>query len=109
MSGTLAQHLAAFALGTRFEDLPAAVVVEARRRLLDSLGCAVGAIDEPAPTIARMVASRAGGAPSVNLIGGGSSAPDWAAFANGVHIRYFDCNDTYLSWSPPIPATIGPR
>jgi 2-methylcitrate dehydratase len=104
MSGTLAQRLATFALGTRFEDLPAAVVVEARRRLLDSLGCAVGAIDEPAPAIARKVASRAGGAPSVNLIGGGSSAPDWAAFANGVHIRYFDCNDTYLSLEPAHPS-----
>ncbi len=56
MSDTLADRLAAFALGTRFEDLPEAVVVEARRRLLDSLGCAVGALDEPAPTIARRVA-----------------------------------------------------
>ena len=44
------------------------------------------------------------GAPSVNLIGGGSSAPDWAAFANGVHIRYFDCNDTYLSLEPAHPS-----
>ena len=58
MSGTLAQRLAAFALGTRFEDLPDAVVVEARRRLLDSLGCAVGALEEPAPSIARRVAAR---------------------------------------------------
>jgi 2-methylcitrate dehydratase len=104
MPGTLAQKLATFALGTRFEDLPPTVVVEARRRLLDSLGCAVGAQAEPAPTIARKVASRATGAPSVNLIGGGSSAPDWAAFANGVHIRYFDCNDTYLSLEPAHPS-----
>jgi 2-methylcitrate dehydratase len=104
MPGTLAQELAAFALGTRFEDLPPAVVVEARRRLLDSLGCAIGALGEPAPTIARKVASRAYGAPSVNLIGGGSSAPDWAAFANGVHIRYLDCNDTYLSKEPAHPS-----
>ena len=44
------------------------------------------------------------GSPSVNLIGGGSSAPDWAAFANGVHIRYFDCNDTYLSLEPAHPS-----
>ena len=58
MSGTLAQRLAAFALDTRFADLPAAVVVEARRRLLDSLGCAVGALEEPAPTVARGVAAR---------------------------------------------------
>ena len=104
MPGTLAQKLASFALGTRFEDLPAVVVVEARRRLLDSLGCAIGAELESAPSIARKVASRTTGAPSVNLIGGGSSAPDWAAFSNGVHIRYFDCNDTYLSLEPAHPS-----
>jgi 2-methylcitrate dehydratase len=104
MPGTLAHTLAAFALGTRFADLPDAVVVEARRRLLDSLGCAVGALDEPAPTIARRVAARAQGTPSVNVIGGGSSAPDWAAFSNGVHIRYLDCNDTYLSLEPAHPS-----
>ena len=104
MSDTLANRLAAFALGTRFEDLPEAVVVEARRRLLDALGCAVGALHEPAPSIARRVAGRAQGTPSVNLIGGGTAAPDWAAFANGVHIRYLDCNDTYLSLEPAHPS-----
>jgi 2-methylcitrate dehydratase len=104
MSGTLAQNLAFFALGIRFEDLPATLVVEARRRLLDSLGCAVGALEEPAPTVARRVAAGIQGAPSVNLIGGGSSAPDWAAFSNGVHIRYLDCNDTYLSLEPAHPS-----
>ena len=89
MSGTLAQRLAAFALGTRFEDLPASVVVEARRRLLSSHGCAIGALEEPAPSIARRAAGRVSGTPSVHLIGGGFSAPDWADFSNGVHIRYF--------------------
>ncbi len=38
------------------------------------------------------------------LIGGGTSAPDWAAFSNGVHIRYLDCNDTYLSLEPAHPS-----
>ena len=76
----------------------------AKRRLLDTLGCAAAAIDEPAPTIARRVASRVRGEPSTTLIGGGVSAPDWAAFANGVHIRYLDCNDTYLSLEPAHPS-----
>ena len=38
------------------------------------------------------------------LFGGGKSSPDWAAFANGVHIRYLDCNDTYLSLEPAHPS-----
>ena len=50
------------------------------------------------------VAARFQGAPSVGLIGGGTAAPDWAAFANGVHIRYLDCNDTYLSLEPAHPS-----
>ena len=104
MSDTLADRLVAFALNTRYEDLPAEVVVEARRRLVDALGCAVGALDEPASSIARRVAARFQGAPSVGLIGGGTAAPDWAAFANGVHIRYLDCNDTYLSLEPAHPS-----
>ncbi len=104
MSDTLADHLAAFALTTRFEHLPTAVVVAARHRLVDALACAVGAFGEPAPEIARRVAARVTGSPDATLIGGGRSAPDWAAFANGVHIRYLDCNDTYLSLEPAHPS-----
>ena len=80
------------------------MVVEARRRLLDALGCAVGALEEPAPSIARRVAARVQGTPSVELDRRRAAAPDWAAFANGVHIRYLDCNDTYLSLEPAHPS-----
>jgi 2-methylcitrate dehydratase len=104
MRTLLADRLAAFALETRFEQLPRAVVIEARRRLLDTLGCAIGALDGPAPRIAHGVARRACCDPPATLIGGGGSTPDWAAFANGVHIRYLDCNDTYLSLEPAHPS-----
>jgi 2-methylcitrate dehydratase len=104
MAENLAERLAEFAHATRFEDLPPVVVVEARRRLLDTLGCAVGALAEPAPVIARRVAGRVQGDPAVMLIGGGTSTVDWAAFSNGVHIRYLDCNDTYLSLEPAHPS-----
>ena len=103
MPDTLADRLAAFTLATRFEDLPDAVIVEARRRLIDAFGCAAGALKEPAPEIARKVA-KAVGSSSVALFGGGRSSADWAAFANGVHIRYLDCNDTYLSLEPAHPS-----
>jgi 2-methylcitrate dehydratase len=104
MSETLADRLASFALSTRFEDLPQAVVVEAKRRLLDAFACAAGALGEPAPEIAREVAGTMRGAPGGALMGGGRSTADWAAFANGVHIRYLDCNDTYLSLEPAHPS-----
>ncbi len=104
MPETLADRLAAFTLSTRFEDLPEGVVVEARRRLLDAFGCAAGALDEPAPGIARKAARAVRSEPGAALFGGGRSSPDWTAFANGVHIRYLDCNDTYLSLEPAHPS-----
>jgi 2-methylcitrate dehydratase len=104
MRETLADRLAAFAISTRYNDLPGAVVAEAKRRLLDAFACAAGALNEPAPTIARRVAATIRGEPGAALIGGGRSSPDWAAFANGVHIRYLDCNDTYLSLEPAHPS-----
>jgi 2-methylcitrate dehydratase len=104
MSETLADRMAAFALSTRFEDLPEVVVAEAKRRLLDAFACAAGALGEPAPAIARRVAATMRGEPGGALFGGGRSAADWAAFANGVHIRYLDCNDTYLSLEPAHPS-----
>ena len=104
MAETLADQLAEFTLRTKFADLPGEVVTEARRRLIDAFGCAAGAIEEPAPRIARKVARRMQPVTGSALIGGGSSTPDWADFANGVHIRYLDCNDTYLSFEPAHPS-----
>jgi 2-methylcitrate dehydratase len=104
MTETLADRLAAFTLETRFENLPDAVVAEARRRLLDAFACAAGALGEPAPKIARRAAAAVHSEPGASLFGGGRSSPDWAAFANGVHIRYLDCNDTYLSLEPAHPS-----
>ncbi|MBX6314822.1 MAG: MmgE/PrpD family protein [Isosphaeraceae bacterium] len=104
MPETLADRLADFALSTRFEDLPESIIHEARRRLLDAFACAAGALHEPAPTIARRVAATIKGEPGAALMGGGRSSADWAAFANGVHIRYLDCNDTYLSLEPAHPS-----
>ncbi len=70
----------------------------AGRMLLDSLGCALGAITEPAPRIAREVATAGIGSGSCGLIGDRRrSDADLAAFANGAAIRYFDLNDSYAS------------
>ena len=104
MAETLADQLAEFTLRTTFADLPEGVVAEARRRLIDAFGCAAGALEEPAPRIARKVARRMRPESGSRLFGGGSSTPDWAAFSNGVHIRYLDCNDTYLSLEPAHPS-----
>ena len=105
MTMTLAHRLANFACSLNFEDLSADVVHEVKRRLIDSLGCALGAWNEEPCTIARAVVSDFSASNGATVIGTDHKAPpDWAAFANGCCIRYFDYNDTYLSREPAHPS-----
>src|SRR5438105_12527335 len=104
MTTTLAHQLANFAVTLRYEDLSEAVVHEVKRRVVDSLGCALGAWNEEPCVIARKVASEFSAKNGASIIGTGHLAPpDWAAFASGCAIRYFDYNDTYLSKAPAHP------
>lgn len=104
MTQPLANRLAEYACQLSFEDLPAAVVHEAKRRFLDSFATAVGAMDAEAYAIARRCALRVQGQPAATLLGGGRSSTEWATFVNGLLIRYLDYNDTYLSLEPAHPS-----
>src|SRR5205085_748414 len=67
--------------------------------------CALGAWDEEPCVIARPVASDFSAKNGGTIIGTSHQAPpDWAAFATGCCIRYFDYNDTYLSKAPAHPS-----
>src|SRR6266581_2327704 len=102
---TLAHRLAEYACALRFEDLSKDVVHEVKRRVIDSLGCALGAWKEEPCAIARKVASDFSTKDGSIIIGTNHKVPpDWAAFANGCCIRYFDYNDTYLSKEPAHPS-----
>src|SRR5216117_2369326 len=105
MKTTLAHQLASYASSFRFEDLSKEVVHEVKRRVIDSLGCALGAWNEEPCVIARNVASEFSAERGSTIIGTNHKAPsDWAAFANACCIRYFDYNDTYLSKEPAHPS-----
>src|SRR5207249_2939395 len=105
MTKTLAHQLANYACELKFEDLSKEVVHEVRRRVTDSLGCAPGAWNEEPCAIARKVASEFSAKNGSTIIGTAHQAPpDWAAFATGCCIRYFDYNDTYLSKEPAHPS-----
>src|SRR3954447_24842664 len=105
MTKTLAHQLAEFACSLQFEDLSKDVVHEVKRRLIDSLGCALGAWNEEPCTIARNVVLDFSAKNGATVFGTSQKAPpDWAAFANGCCIRYFDYNDTYLSKEPAHPS-----
>src|SRR5881392_3425640 len=105
MTTTLAHQLADYVCSVRFEDLSKEVVNEVRRRVTDSLGCALGAWNEEPCAIARKVASEFSAKNGATIIGTAHQAPpDWAAFATGCCIRYFAFNDTYLSKEPAHPS-----
>jgi 2-methylcitrate dehydratase len=102
---TFAHRMAAFATGLRYEDLPREVVHEVKRVVIDSLGCALGAWHEEPCTVARKVASTITSTSGATVWGTKHvTSPDWAAFANGCLVRYFDYNDTYLSKEPAHPS-----
>jgi 2-methylcitrate dehydratase len=105
MSTTLAEQLAGFSVALKFEDLSAPVVHEVKRRVIDAIGCALGAWNAEPCVIARRVASMFSARSGATLFGTGHQAPpDWAAFANGCLVRYLDYNDTYLSKEPAHPS-----
>ncbi len=105
MTNSLAHSLANFACSLNYEDLSPKVVHEVKRRIIDSLGCALGAWNEEPCTIARTVATDFSAKNGATVLGTSHKAPpDWAAFANGCCIRYFDYNDTYLSKEPAHPS-----
>lgn len=94
---TEVQKLARFVHKRKYEDLSKEAIRELKIRLLDGLGCAIGAQDgEPVKMIAEQIKDF-GGNPLATLIGGGKTSPDRAALYNSARVRYLDYNDSYLA------------
>jgi 2-methylcitrate dehydratase len=105
MKKTLAERFAEYAIALKFEHLPLPVVHEVKRRIIDSIGCALGAWRADPCVSARRVALTFSAERGATLLGTAHRAPvDWAAFANGCLVRYLDYNDTYLSREPAHPS-----
>jgi len=101
----LADRLSRYGQSLRDADVPSAVVHEVKRRILDSLGCALGAFTAPPCRIARQLAQVVAVPRGATLWGTGHrTLPDLAAFANGALVRYLDFNDTYLAKEPAHPS-----
>lgn len=89
--------LADFVVGARPADLTGRPRALLKRNVLDSIACAVGALDgELIPTL-RDHTAQFGGVPTATLVGGGRASVDQAAFFNAVLVRYPDLLDTYLA------------
>ncbi len=106
----LAEHLADYVHSTNYQDVPENVVHETKKRIIDSLACAIGAFNADPVRISRKVAESARDSQGSTLFGTRKkTTPDLAAFVNGIMVRYFDYNDTYLSREPAHPSdNIGP-
>jgi 2-methylcitrate dehydratase len=90
--------LSRYVTSLSYEDLGPRTIQEAKRHLIDSLGCAMGAYGSEPAVIARRVAPAWSGAPAARLLGEGrATTPEAAAFATSVMIRFLDANDTYIA------------
>ncbi len=93
---TMTNALADFVVNTTFDDLPAEVVRECTRLVLDTVGCAVGALRTESGQIALDYSDRLGGHPVATVIGRSrkSSAAN-AAYANARLANVLDADDTF--------------
>ena len=102
----IAKKLLDYSRFLTYEKLTAETVHEVKRRVIDALGCAMGAyLGEPgkiARALAQTVESENYGATILGTVH--RSSPEMAAFANGMLMRYLDYNDTYLSLEPAHPS-----
>ncbi len=106
----LAERLADYVHSTNYQDVPENVVHETKKRIVDSLGCAIGAFTADPVKISRKVAEAARDSKGSTLFGTRKkTTPELAAFVNGIMVRYFDYNDTYLSKEPAHPSDNIPK
>jgi 2-methylcitrate dehydratase PrpD len=97
MSKTIVEALADFATDVELDNIPAEVVEDCKRVLLDSIGCGLAGIEEPKGTIGTGVGRLIGGPDGDATIFGTPyrTSAFGAAFANGESINALDF-DTVL-------------
>jgi 2-methylcitrate dehydratase len=92
------RKLADFVADVAWNDLSQSGVHETKRRLIDSVACALGGYTSEPARIARALAGRMSGQPPARILGSGAATSmEMAAFANTAMVRFLDCNDTYIS------------
>lgn len=94
---TQAEQIALFVSQASYGGISSAARRQLQIRVLDALGCAIGAIGSgPIQAILSQI-REFGGAPVCTILDGGRTAPDRAAFYNSALVRYLDFNDSYLA------------
>ena len=87
----ITRALADNVLSTRFEDLSATTVANAKDRILDIVGCAIGGARAPGNAGLIELVKQWGGKPEATVLGHGLKAPaHTVAMANSILCRSFD-------------------
>ncbi|MGH8702059.1 MAG: MmgE/PrpD family protein [Burkholderiales bacterium] len=95
---TIVEQLSSYAAALRYEDLPGEVIHQAKRLIVDTIGCALGGYASEPARIARDIAATVTSThPATVFVSGQRTSPELAVFANGVMIRFLDFNDGYTS------------
>ncbi|WP_242453616.1 MmgE/PrpD family protein [Mycolicibacterium sp. P9-64] len=89
------EALAEWVVRSTTSDMGASAPTLMRRNVLDSLGCAIAALDGETVQAVRDNIAEYGG--PATLIGGGRTSIDQATLFNSVAVRYVDLLDTYLT------------
>lgn len=106
---TISQKWAKFALRLNYENIPSVALEEAKRFLLDSIGCAFSALDNKDTQAAYNYIQDLGGKEQATIIGWGikTNLPQ-ATLMNSLLIRALDYNDIYWEQDPSHPSDIIP-
>jgi 2-methylcitrate dehydratase len=106
---TITAGMSRWAAGLSFSQLSQEAVYQAKRFLLDSVGCALGGYQQHDVKIALAVLDEIAGRGSATVIGTGKRIdPVSASLANGLMIRCMDYNDIYWKQDPSHPSDIFP-
>ncbi len=106
---TISQKWAKFALGLNYENIPSVALEEAKRFLLDSVGCAFSALGNKDMQAAYNYIQDLGGEKQATIIGwGGKTNLPQATLMNSLLVRALDYNDIYWEQDPSHPSDIIP-
>jgi len=106
---TISAKMSRWAAGVKFQDLSKDAVYQAKRFLLDSVGCALGGYQQHDVKIALEVLNEVAGRGPSTVIGTGQRMdPVSASLANALMIRCMDYNDIYWKQDPSHPSDIFP-
>ena len=106
---TVTAQMSRWAAGLQYQHLSSGAIYQAKRFLLDSIGCALGGYQQHDVKIALAVLDEIAAPGRATVIGTGKRVdPVSASLANALMIRCMDYNDIYWKQDPSHPSDIFP-